>query len=182
MELSTVLVVIVVAVAALLLMKVVGKVFSLVFSVLGVVAVVWLVVAGLRWMDEENVRDNLLDSNNLFLLSDGGQMITGFATQDNITPDTEGISVELSNPNSEVYDDFYKVIVINKESLPQKTALMVDVLDDADRQALFKSYVENNILEEDAADRIIEEEEAGNLEVYKETLAFRHGIKEILRP
>lgn len=180
MELSTVLVVIVVAVAALLLMKLVGKVFSLVFSVLGIVAVVWLVVAGLRWMDEENVRDNLLDSNNLFLLSDGSQMITGFATQDNITPDIKGIETEVTNPNSEIYDDFYKVIIVNKDALPQKTALMVDAVGQDDQQALFKNYVEDTLLKEDAAERLIEEEEAGNLAVYKETLAFRHGIKDVL--
>ena len=180
MELSTVIGVVVIIVVAVLLMKFLGKVVSFVFSIMGVVLVVWLVVVGMRYLDEQNIRDNFLDSNNLFLLQDGSNVITGFATHDTGQVDFAQVDDEMNNPNSPLYDQYYKVILVNKESLPENTALMVGVVEGADRLNLFRNYVENNLLEGDPTDLLIEEEEEGNIEIYKETLAFRHGMKEVL--
>ena len=180
MELSTVVGIIIIIVVAVLLMKFLGKIVSLFLSVIGIILVVWLVVAGLRYMDELNIRDNFLESNNLFVLDDGNNLLTGFPTQEGAEPDLSEIEQEVQDPNSELYDEYYKVIVVKKEALPEKTALLVDVADEQDKLNLFKHYVEKNILEGDVADQLIEEEEQGNVEVYKETLAFRHGIKEVL--
>jgi 4-amino-4-deoxy-L-arabinose transferase-like glycosyltransferase len=182
MELSMVVWVVALIVLALLLMKFLGKVFSLAFSVLGILIVVWLVVAGLRWMDEQNLRDNIIESNNLFLLADGDNMITGFSTLDGEEQEIPD-STELTNPNSELYDEYYKVIVVDKESLPEKTSLMLEAAEPEDKLALFQTYVETGLLESDgetAAETLISEEQEGNIAVYKETLAFKHGIKEVL--
>jgi energy-coupling factor transporter transmembrane protein EcfT len=185
MELSIVIGIIVIIVAIVLLMKVMGKVVSLIFSIVGIIAVVVLVVVGMRYLDESNVRDNLLDSNSLFLLEDDGNLLTGFATQEGMPdPDMADIEEEigsLDNPNSEIYDDYYKVIVVKKEALPEKTALLVDVSDEEDRHNLFKSYVDNELLEGDFVSNLVEEEKEGNIEVHKETLAFRHGLKEVIK-
>ena len=180
MELLTVIGIVVIIVVAVLLMKVLGKVVSFVFSVMGIVLVVWLVVVGMRYLDERNISDNFLDSNNLFLLQDGSNVITGFATHDTGQVDFAQVDDEMNNPNSKLYDKYYKVILVNKDSLPENTALLVEVSDGADRLTLFKNYVENNFLEDDPTDILIEKEENGKIEIYKETLAFRHGIKEVL--
>jgi hypothetical protein len=181
MELSTVVWIVVLIVAAVLLMKLLGKVVSLALSVLGIVAVVWLVVIGLRYMDENNVRDNLLDSNNLFVLQDEGNFITGFATQEGMPdPEIDALDEDLTNPNSELYDEYYKVIVVEKDALPEKTALMVDASGKEDKLELFRYYVENSLLEGDVVENLVEEEKEGSLQVYKETLAFKHGVKEVL--
>lgn len=181
MELSTVVGIIVILAVAVLLMKFLGKMVSFALSVVGIVLVVWLVVAGLRYLDEQNVRDNLLDSNSLFVLDDGGSMLTGFATQDDgEEADISGIEADLDNPNSRIYDDYYKVFIVKKEALPEKTALLVDVADDADRLNLFRNYVENDLLDGDFVDTLVKKEEDGAIEVHKETLAFRHGVMEVL--
>ncbi|HII72022.1 TPA: hypothetical protein HA265_04675 [Candidatus Woesearchaeota archaeon] len=183
MELSTVIGIIVIMLAVVLLMKIFGKVVSLILSIVGVIAVVWLVVVGMRYLDESNMRDNLLDSNNLFLLEDDGNLLTGFATQEGAPePDISDFEGELDNPDSDVYDDYYKVIVVKKDALPDKIALVVDAADEEDRQELFKYYVENQLLEGDFVSRLVEEEEEGNIDVHKETLAFKHGIKEVVTP
>lgn len=180
MELSTVLGIVVILVIAVLLVKFLSKVVSFVFSAIGIVLVVWLVVIGMRYLDEQNIRDNFIDSNNLFLLQDGHNVITGFATHDNGQVDFAQVDEEMNNPNSPLYDKYYKVIFVNKESLPDKTSLMVGVSDEADRLSLFKNYVAHNFLEGDPTDLLIEEESQGSIEIHKETLAFRHGIKEVL--
>ena len=181
MELSTVVGIIVIIAVAVLLMKFLGKVVSFVFSVLGIVLVVWLVVVGLRYLDEQNVRDNLLGSNNLFVLEDGGNLLTGFATQEGeADQDITELDEELENPNSKIYDDYYKVFIVKKEALPEKTSLMVGVADDDDKLSLFRNYVDNDLLEGDFVDTLVEEEKEGNIAVHRETLAFRHGIKEVL--
>jgi hypothetical protein len=182
MELSTVVGIIVILLVVVLLMKVLGKVVSLVLSIVGIIAVVWLVVVGLRWMDEGNVRDNLLESYNLFLPEDDGNLLTGFATQEDAPePDLNSLGEEeLDNPNSDVYDDYYKVIVVKKEALPEKTSLMLGVVDEEDKENLFKHYVDNSLLEGDFVANLIEEEQEGNIDVYKETLAFKQGITEVI--
>lgn len=180
MELSTVIGIIVIIAVAVLLMKFLGKMVSFAFSVIGIVLVVWLVVAGLRYLDEQNVRDNLLDSNSLFVLEDEGNTLTGFATQDGEPAEVTGIEEELENPNSRLYDRYYKIFVVKREALPEKTALMVEVADEQDRLRLFRNYVEKDLLEGDFVDSIVQAEQEGKLEVHKETLAFRHGVKEVL--
>ena len=183
MELSTVVGILVIILAVVLLMKVFGKVVSFVFSTLGIIAVVWLVVVGLRWMDEGNVRENLLDSNNLFVLEDEeGSLITGFATKEGAPEPDLSTADDAENPNSKLYDDYYKVVFVKKDALPEKISLMMDAADDADKQNLFRSYVDNELLEGDFVTNIIEEEKEGNIEVHKETLAFRHGVREVISP
>lgn len=180
MELSTVLGIVLIVVIAVLVIKFLGKLVSFLLSVVGIIIVVWLVVSGLRYLDEQNVRDNLLESNSLFVLQDSGNMVTGFATQQEGKADLTGLEQELDNPNSNVYDDHYKVIVVNADALPEKTAMLVDVADDEDRLKLFRSYVDNSLLEGDFVESLVEKEERGDIAVYKETLAFRHGIKDVL--
>ncbi|MBW2997770.1 hypothetical protein KY349_05510 [Candidatus Woesearchaeota archaeon] len=180
MELSTVVGIIVIIVVAVLIMKFLGKLVSFLLSVVGIILVVWLVIVGLRYLDEQNVRDNLMNSNSMFVLQDGDSMVTGFATQDVGEADVSGLENELDNPNSNIYDDYYKVIVVNADALPEKTAMLFDVADDEDKLKLFKSYVDNNLLEGDFVESLVEKEEQGDVEVYKETLAFRHGIKDVL--
>ncbi|MBW2971835.1 hypothetical protein KY359_02250 [Candidatus Woesearchaeota archaeon] len=184
MELSTVVGIIVIVVVAVLLMKFMGKVLSFIFSIIGIIAIVWLVVIGLRWMDENSIRDNFMDSNNLFLLAEDGNLMTGFATQESPQggqePELSDVSAELGNPNSYIYDEYYKVIVVDKEALPEKTALLIDVVDPQDQQALFRSYVENSLLEGDFLANLIDEEKLGDIEVYEETLAFRHGLRDVV--
>ncbi|MFC1741456.1 hypothetical protein ACFL3V_02890 [Nanoarchaeota archaeon] len=181
MDLSTVVAVVVVIVLGIFLMKMLGKVMSFAFSVAGIVVVVWLVIAGLRYLDEQSVRDKILDSNNLFLLEEDGNLLTGFVTQEGMPdPDIEAAAGEFDNPNSGLYDDYYKVIVVKKEALPEKTSLMVDVASDPDKADLFRNYVDENLLEGDAVENLVEEEQQGNIEVHKESMAFRKGIKDVL--
>ncbi|MFH1063776.1 MAG: hypothetical protein V1729_01710 [Candidatus Woesearchaeota archaeon] len=180
MGLSTVVWIVVIIALVVLSLKVLKKMISLTLSVAGIVLVVWLVVAGLRYMDESNVRNNLMDSNNLFLLQEGDSLITGFATQeDTAGQDLEVVQDELDDPTSDLYDSYYKVIIVNKESLPEKTSLLVEVSDKDDQLNLFKSYVKNGLLEGDYTSNLVDEEKEGNIEVRKETLAFRHGLREV---
>lgn len=181
MEIATVVGLIILLAAAVLLMKVLGKVVSLVLSVVGIVALVWLVVASLRYLDERDIRDNFLSSNNLFILESEGAPITGFASKEGLPdPSLEGIEAELGNPNSAIYDDYYKVVVVKKEALPEKLALMVDAAEGDDRLSIFRSYVDDSLIEGDAVSNLVENERAGNIEVYSESLAFRHGVREVL--
>ncbi len=182
MELSTVVGILIIIVAIVLLMKVMGKIVSLMLSVIGIVLVVWLVVAGLRWMDETNLRDNFKESNNLFVLEDEGSMITGFATKEGMPdPDVKELDEkELTNPNSDLYDQYYKVVVVTKDALPEKKAMLIDVADEEDRLSLFRHYVDNNLLEGDIVQNLVEKEKEGNVQVHKETLAFKHGAREVL--
>ncbi|MBU2561346.1 MAG: hypothetical protein KKD17_03535 [Nanoarchaeota archaeon] len=182
MELSTVVVILVVLAAAMLLMKFIGKMFSFALSVIGIIAVVWLVVIGLRWIDENNIRDNLLESNSLFLLEDGGNIMTGFATQEGMPdPDIAEVSKELADPDSGIYDDYYKVFIVKKDALPEKTSILVEISDAEDKKELFRHYVENNLLEGDFVSTLVNKEKQGDIEVREETLAFRHGVAEVLR-
>jgi hypothetical protein len=181
MEIVTIFLIVIAIVIGVVLLKLLGKAVSLALSVLGIVIVVWLVVAGLRFLDINNIRDNFMDSNNLFLLEDGGDLVTGFATGyvEEALPDTKE---ELVNPNSKLYDDCYKVVVVKKDALPQKTALLIDASDDADRDRLFRAYVDNELMDGDLAENLVDAESEGDIEVYKETLAFRHGIREVIAP
>ena len=180
MELSTVVGIVLIVVIAVLVIKLLGRLVSFFLSAVGIIIVVWLVVAGLRYLDEQNVRENLLESNSLFVLRDGGNMVTGFATQEEGQADVSGLGDELDNPNSRIYDDYYKVIVVDADTLPEETAMLLGVADDEDKLKLFKSYVDNDLLEGDFVESLVEKEEMGGVEVHKETLAFRHGIKDIL--
>jgi energy-coupling factor transporter transmembrane protein EcfT len=179
MELSTLVGILVVVIIAVFLLKLLGKAVSFVISVASIIVIVWLVVAGLRYMDERDVREKFIDSNNLFVLQDGGSILTGFATAEGDVPELAGVE-EAEDPNSELFDRYYKVIVVNKDALPEKTALVLDAADEADKQKLFQSYVENNLLEGDVAENLVNAEKEGDIGVYEETLAFRHGIKEVL--
>jgi hypothetical protein len=124
----------------------------------------------------KNLEDNFASSNNLFVLEDGGSAITGFATQDTATP--AGITAADIDPES-----YYKVIKIDKSALPEKTALLIDVSDESDKTNLFKEYVrENYIAPEDSVTKLIEDEDSGELSVEKNTLAFRHGLREVVSP
>lgn len=181
MGLSTVVWIVVIIALVVLFLKVLKKMVSLAFSIAGIIVVVWLVVVGLRYLDENNVRDNLLESNNMFLLQDGEALITGFATQDDLSSSNiADIQDDLEDPSSELYDSYYKIIIVDKDSLPQKTSLLVDVAGEDDRRKLFMSYVENDLLEGDYTGNLVDAEMSGDIEVRKETLAFRHGIKEVL--
>jgi hypothetical protein len=181
MEIATVVGLIVLLAAVVLVIKVLGKAVSVVFSMIGVISLVWLVVVGLRYLDERDIRQNFLNSNNLFVLDDGGSPITGFATKEGLPePQLDDIVVELDNPNAPLYDDYYKVIVVNKEALPEKLAAVVDAAEGDDLLSIFKSYVQDSLLEGDVAGNLVEEEQAGNIEVYKKTLAFKHGVREVL--
>jgi hypothetical protein len=181
MELSTVVGILVVIVVAALLLKLLGKAVSFAISVISVVAVVWLVVIGLRYLDERDIRDKFLDSDNLFVLQEDGNVITGFATGSNETPPAESVE-QLSKDESGLLDKYYKVVAVSKDALPEKTALMIDAAEQGDKLKLFQSYVENSLLEGDVAGNLVAEEKEGNISVYKETLAFRHGIREVLVP
>jgi len=183
MELSTVVGLLIAVVVVVILMKVMGKVVSLVLSIVGVILVVWLVVVGLRWMDENNVRQNFMESNNLFVLEDEGSLVTGFATKEGMPdPDVTAFSAEeFTNPNSPLYDDYYKIVVVQKEALPEKTSLLVDVVEDEDRLSLFRNYVDDELLDQDDfVSTLVEEEKEGKIKVHKETLAFKHGLGEVL--
>ncbi|MBN1544808.1 hypothetical protein JW898_05105 [Candidatus Woesearchaeota archaeon] len=183
MELSTVVVILIVLAAAMLLMKFIGKMFSFALSVIGIVAVVWLVVIGLRWMDENSIRENMIESNSLFLLSDGDNLMTGFATQEGMPdPDIAEVSKELADPDSDIYDDYYRVFIVKKDALPEKTSVLVDVVGAEDRKELFRHYVENSLLEGDFVGNLVNKEKQGDIEVREETLAFRHGVAEVLSP
>ncbi|MBI5880662.1 hypothetical protein HZB90_00870 [archaeon] len=180
MEPSTIVGILVVIIIAVFLLKLLGKAVSFAISVASIIVIVWLVVAGLRYMDERDVRDKFLDSNNLFVLQDGGSLLTGFATAEDNPPELASIEEEVEDPNSGLFDKYYKVIVVNKEALPEKTALVLEAAEDADKQKLFESYVENNLLEGDVAENLVNAEKEGSIGVYKKTLAFRHGLKEVL--
>jgi len=179
MEPSTIVGILVMIIIAVFLLKLLGKAVSFAISAVSIIVIVWLVVAGLRYMDERDVREKFLDSNNLFVLRDGGSLLTGFATAEDNPPELASIG-EVEDPNSGLFDKYYKVIVVNKEALPEKTALVLEAAEDADKQRLFESYVENNLLEGDVAENLVNAEKEGNIGVYKETLAFRHGLKEVL--
>ena len=181
MEIATVVGLIILLAAVVLVLKVMGKVVSLVFSIVGIIALVGLVVAGLRYMDERDIRQNFLNSNNLFVLDDDGSPITGFATKEGMPdPQLDSVSLELDNPNSQLYDDYYRVVLVKKDALPDKLAAVVDAAEGDDKLSIFKSYVQDNLLEGDVAEKLVEEEQEGNIEVHKETLAFRHGVREVL--
>lgn len=181
MEIATVVGFIILLAAVVLVIKVLGKAVSVVFSMVGVITLVWLVVVGLRYLDERDIRQNFLNSNNLFVLDDDGSTITGFATKEGLPdPQLDSIVVDLDNPNAPLYDDYYKVIVVNKEALPEKLAAVFDAADKEDRMSIFRNYVQDNLMEGDVAGNLVEEEQQGNIEVHKKTLAFRHGVREVL--
>lgn len=183
MGIVTIFAIIVGIVVAVLLIKLLGKALSFAFSVAGIVLVVWLVVAGMRLVDTNNVQNNFLEENNLFILTDDGDMLTGFATQGGEVPVEEDILTNLDNPNSELYEDFYKVITVDKSKLPQKTALLVEVSADYEKRELFKEYIESTLLSDNnVAENLVEAEKEGDIEVHKETLAFRHGVKDVITP
>ncbi|MBW2966941.1 hypothetical protein KY362_00485 [Candidatus Woesearchaeota archaeon] len=171
----------VVLVALAVGIKFLGKLASMLFTVVGIFLVVWLVVIGLRYMDEENVRENFMLSNNLFVLEENGNPLTGFVTKDGLPgPELDTVLEEVENPNSELYDEYYKVVFVDKEALPEKIQLVMDAADPEDRLSMFQEYVETEIIEGDTAENLIEKEKAGDIEVYHETLAFRHGFMDVL--
>jgi hypothetical protein len=183
MEIVTILVILIVVVLAVFLFKFLGKAVSFALSLVGIVIVVWLIVIGLRFMDTKNLQDNFLDSNNLFVLADEDNFITGFATNEpNEMTNLADIYDDLSNPNSDLFDKYYKVVIVEKDSMPHITTRIIDSSKDVERVEAFRGYVEDNFLDEDIAEILVEEEQLGNIEVHKETLAFRHGFREIISP
>jgi hypothetical protein len=183
MELGSVLAVLVGIVLVVILLKLIGKVVSVALTVIGIIAVVWLAVAGLRFLDVQNLEENFAGSNNLFVLSDGGSAITGFATQEDSAPDLEKVKAAVETGDDAALESYYKVVTIEISSLPEKTALLIDATDGADRAALFRDYVLSNFVEpEDRVSRLIEAEKQGALSVSKDTLAFRQGLKEVVSP
>lgn len=180
MELMTVFLIIAVAGLAMLLLKLLGKALSLAFSVMGIVLVVWLAIMGLKYLDANNIRDNLLDSNNLFLLEDDDALITGFATLEEIKEDAVELTEKLNDPDSEIHDKYFRIISVKKSSLPEEISYLIDNTNDENKLIAFRKYVETNILTQDAFERLVEEEKNNNIRVFQETLAFRHGIKEYL--
>ncbi len=180
--LSTVVIGILVIIAAVLVLKLIGKVVSMIFTFVGIAAVVWLVIIGLQYLDEKNIRDKMSSSNSLFVLEDEGSMITGFATKEGLPePDLVEVQEEVNDPSSELYDSYYKVFIVKKEALPEKISLLIDEVEPEEQTGLFRNYVDNNILEGDYADNLITAEKEGDIEVHKESIAFRHGFKEMLK-
>jgi|GEM_PF-6504322 len=177
---STVVWILAIIIAAVLLLKFLGKMLSFILSAVGIVTVVWLVIIGLRYLDESDMRNNLLESNSLFVLDDGGSPITGFATKEGFVPDINEAYEEMPDSSSDIYQTYYKVFVVKKEALPEKIALMMEVSDDEDKLNMFRHYVDNNLLQGNFTTRLIEAEQEGKLDVYKETLAFKHGLKDLL--
>jgi hypothetical protein len=183
MGLSTLVCIVAVIVAGVFLLKFLGKAVSFALSVLGVAAVVWLTVAGLRYLDEQKVREGILESNNLFLLSENGKVVTGFATQEGMPePDIDKAQRELSNPNSPLYSDYYKIIVVKEEALPEDRTEDISSSLGESKEKAFRQYVDTNLLEGDALTNLVGLEKEGAIAVYEESIAFRHGIKEVLMP
>ena len=176
MELTTIIGVVVVVVIGVLLLKLIGKMLSFAISILGIMLIVWGIVIGLRYFDTQDLRQNLADSDNLFVLQDSGNIVTGFAT-DGTTPQ---INQEDLKSDSDLFNKYYKVIVVDKDRLPEKTSLLVDASEGTDKLELFKSYVNNNILSGDPVANLIALDKEGDIKVYEETLAFRHGVSEVL--
>ncbi|NQU79689.1 hypothetical protein HQ545_08030 [Candidatus Woesearchaeota archaeon] len=177
MELSTVVLVIVIAIMAVVIMKILKKAASFAFSIAGIIAVVWLVIAGMRYLDENNLRKNLLESNSLYLLEDQGDIMAGFATiQGNVPTSIE----EIDDPVLNIHDSFYKVFLVRRDSMEERTALVLGAADDKDRLELFKNYIDNNLLQNDFVTKLVQKEKQGQIKVYKETIAFKHGFSEVL--
>ena len=81
MDTMTIVWIVLAVVLLLALFKVLKNVISFAISTVGIVVVVWLMILGLKYVDESNLRDNLLASNNLFLLQDSeNNLLTGFAS------------------------------------------------------------------------------------------------------
>jgi hypothetical protein len=177
MELSTVVIVVVIIAVAVLALKLLGKALSFLLSILGIVAVVWVLVFGLRYMDERDLRSKFLESTNLYVLADGENIITGYAT-DGTVPAINKVDEIKGDPA--FLDEYYKVVVVNAESLPERTAAIIAAADESDKILLLKSYMNKTILSGDAVDNLISAEQEGTVEVYKNTLAFKHGLREVL--
>ncbi|HII71823.1 TPA: hypothetical protein HA265_03655 [Candidatus Woesearchaeota archaeon] len=165
-----------------LFFRFVKRLFNVALSAVGIIFVVWLVVLGLRYADKTNLRNNLIASNNLFLLEDSNDLVTGFATDGTATEQVDISSLpDPSDSSSEIYDKYYKVIVVQKDALPEKIGLVYDSADADDRLSLFRSYIDSSILgSDDPVDTLIEKEQEGDLEVHRNTMAFRYGIREVL--
>ncbi len=162
----------------ILLFKVLKKIVSVAFSIAGIIVVVYLVIIGLQYVDRNDLRDNLLSSNNLFILEDSGNELTGFASDGSVVslPDPKVIE----DDDSDLYKKFYKVILVKKDALPEKIRLVYDSADDNDKAAIFRSYVNNDLLQDDPVDNLIEQEKDGTVEVHKESIAFKHSLREVL--
>jgi predicted phosphoribosyltransferase len=176
MELSAIVTIIVIIAVGVVLIKLLGKVLSFVFSILGVIAVVWLITIGLKYIDEKDIRDKFLDSNNLYVLEDGSNIVTGFASMG----PAPNVTAEDISQNSDLLSEYYKIIVVKKSALPEKSQVMIDALDPADQVLLLKHYVNATLLDGDVVDNLVTAEKEGNIEVFKKTIAFRQGIKEVL--
>lgn len=174
MEIATGLAILVGILLIVLVLKVVGKAVKFAFTVTAILVIAWCAVIGLRHLDVQNLEEHFKGSNNLFLLQDGGDVVTGFATK---TADTIGTAASTEIPD----EDYYKIIKIDKSVLPEKTALLIDAVEDADKEALFKEYVDANFMDPaDGVSRLIDAEKSGEISVEKDTLAFRHGVREVL--
>ena len=177
MELSTVVIVVVIIAVAVLALKLLGKALSFLISILGIVAVVWVLVFGLRYVDERDLRSKFLDSTNLYVLADGENIITGYATEGTMPAIS---TVEEIKEDPALLDEYYKVVVVDIESLPEKTATIIQAADESDKIQILKNFINKTILTGDAVDNIINEEQNGTIAVYKNTIAFKHGLREVL--
>ena len=175
MELSAIVTIIAIIAIGVVLIKVLGKVLSFVFSILGVVAVVWLITIGLRYMDERDIRGKFLDSNNLYVLEDGANIVTGYATEGEMP----SVTAEELAQNSVLLDEYYKVVVVKTSALSEKSQAMVSALEPSDRLLLLQNYVNSTLLDGDVVDNLVSAEKVGDIEVFKKTIAFRQGLKEV---
>ncbi len=186
MEIFQIVIVVLALLLVVMLVKFMGKAASFVFSILGIFIVVWLIIMGVRFLDEINIKNNLLDSNNLYILKSDNAAVTGFVSGiglSNKPVDINLVSIysDLLNINSDLYADYYKIIIVNEKFLPENIQSQLQESDNAtEKFELFRNYVDDSLLEDDFVKNLIDAEKTGHIEVYKETLAFRHGIRETL--
>lgn len=181
MDAMTIVWVLLAVVIVVAVLRFLGKTVSMAFSAASIIILVWLVVSGLQYMDQNDIREKFLDSNNLFVLKDGSSLISAYATKEGLPePDLSGIQDEIDDPDSELYDDYYKVILVDIDTMPSDVIRMISSADEERRLVLFQDYVYGEIIGEDIAQSLVEHEKEGDIVVYQETIAFRHGTLEVL--
>ena len=158
-------------VATLIIAKIFKKVLSLAFTAAAITVVVFLVIAGLKYMDENNIRNNFLNSNNIFVLEDNNNLITGFTTHPRTVldeKDLEKIKQDSSTQNH------YKTIIIKKHNSKELSEKLSNANSKEDQLNIFEEYVEENFLSEEFVDNLIAKEKSGEIEVKKESIAFKY--------
>jgi len=132
----------------IVLFKVLKNIVSFALSAAGILILTYLVIAGLRYADKQDLRNNLQISNNLILVEDSGNIISGFATKGGEV-NTDNINVH----DEDLYKEYYKVIIIPKEMENLSTKRLLNV------------------------DTLIQKEKDDKIKVYRESIAFRHGLE-----